>query len=158
MKGLLIRSIKSMVIGLFSLALVAQAPVLPQVGSVSPAPITFTSNAKDLAGHPFHIANLLINIDISTPLLGKGGRLTLRVQNESATFQEFNPANLILVNGSGLQIQLREVQLGESTSFLPIKIAPQAYIIRDLSVANNQSLNPTLRIYFSDTLLAKITN
>jgi hypothetical protein len=158
MKGLLIRNIKSMVIGLFSLALVAQAPVLPQVSIVNPTPDIFTSNSKGLVGHPFPIGNLVIEIDISTPFLGKGGRVTLRVQNASATFQEFNPANLILVNSTGLQIQLRDVQLGESTSFLPIKIAPQAFIVRDLSIANNQSLSPTLRVYFGDTLLAKITD
>ena len=147
-----------MVIGLFSLSLVAQAPALPLASGVSSIPDIFTTNSKDLAGHPFHIGNLVITVDISTPLLGKGGRVTLRVQNASATFQEFNPANLVLVNGSGLQIQLREVQLGESTSFLPIKIAPQAFILRDLSIANNQSLSPTLRVYFGETLLAKITD
>ena len=158
MKGPIIRSVKYMVIELFSLALLAQAPVLPPAGSVSLTPDIFISNSKALSGHSFHVDNLIINIDIRTSVLGKGGVITLRVQNASAIFQEFNVANLIVVNGSGLQVQLRELQLGDSASFIPIKIAPHAHIIRYLSVSNAESLGPTLRVYFGDTILAKITD
>ncbi|NWJ39494.1 MAG: hypothetical protein HXX12_00800 [Geothrix sp.] len=159
MKGPFIGSFKSMIVGLSCLALSGQqAPLLPPAGNANPAADIYTSRSKDLAGHPFQVGNWVINLDISTPLIGKGGRVTLRVQNASNTFQEFNPANLILVNSSGLQIQLREAQLGESTSFLPTRIAPQAFIIRNLSAANTESLSPTLRVYFGDSLLAKITD
>ena len=148
MQGPSTKNLKSVFIWLSCLALSAQqAPILASARSANPASAVFSSTSKDLAGHPFHVGDLVITLDISTPLIGNGGRVTLRVQNASITFQEFNPANLVLVNSSGLQIQLREARLGESTSFRPVKIAPQAFIIRELSVANTERLGPTLRVY-----------
>lgn len=134
-------------------------PVAPLSGSNSSK--IFRGKVIGLQHHEFYVGNLKISIQLDRPLIGGGGEFTLRVDNLSNEFIFFNPWDFLVVNFRGYQIQFKEVGIsnqGQTTSFIPSNIAPEAYISRIYAIPETENLKPKFKIYFGNKLLAEVSD
>lgn len=143
---------------LAGLSLGAQQPPSTQVGTQTATSEVFQGKASDLLGHPFQMGALRVSIDCRRPLLGNGGRIDIRIDNPTGEFLEFNPWSLILVDSTGCQVQLIEIEQSTwTTSFSPFRIAPQAFALRTYSLRSRPDLRQPFKIYLGEKLIAVIT-